>query len=152
MPEIKKKVVVFARQNTILSQKGSATGLSEAAIAAGGDALKQSPKKSNLRKFNKLLEPFKKREIKLLSHLKRSNSFNWTPAEKPTIHNLYQDPDKPAMLDRLKLNSINSGSSISTASPLKQPLDGVARIAGGLIGNKRKNLKFLDSSLQSKGR
>lgn len=44
-------------------------------IAAGGEVQPKSPKKSNLRKFNKLLEPFKKREIKLLSMLKRSNSF-----------------------------------------------------------------------------
>ena len=36
----------------------------------------------------------------MLSHLRRSNSFVWTPVEKPTIENLWEDPTRPSMMQR----------------------------------------------------
>ena len=48
-----------------------------------------------MRKFSKLVEPEKRRQIILLSKLNRSKSFNWTPKEKNTIDNLWTNPDQP---------------------------------------------------------
>ena len=80
--------------------------------------LKKMPTKSNLRKFNQLLEPHKKREIAMLSTLKRSNSYAWSPAEKPTIDNLWTEPKKPSMMKLLKqgVGKITAASRISNAA------------------------------------
>ena len=164
MPEVKKKVVVFAAENNImgplspsrgsksktslaskeskvsieLKVPGSPTSMasnaspsspgpnslgSNPALQSQEDirlaTLKKKPTKANLRKFTKLLEPHKRREIAMLSKMKRSNSFVWEPLEKATIENLWSDPNKSTMLSKLKsglTSMMNSPRGVAGAS------------------------------------
>ena len=80
-----------------------------------------------LRQINRIFEPNKKRELQLLSVLKRSPSFNWSPEAKLTIDNLWEDPTKVNLMERLR-NTLASTASL--ASPkLSSNLGSGARLA-----------------------
>ena len=71
-----------------------------------------------MRLMNKLIEPKKRREIVLLSTVRRSNSAVWKPKEIRTIHNLWEDTTRLSLMDRL-INRIGS-PAVSLNSPQQQ--------------------------------
>ena len=97
----------------------------------------------------------------MLSHVRRSNSFVWTPVEKPTIENLWEDPSRPSMMQRFAgkrspLNSIPSPKESLVAASAATPGGGGVKSALVKLGKEltkpTRHPSFLETPVSGKKR